>query len=385
MKPPRRRSVVLDLRPLQGGDAGRGIGATVRGLAGSFPEFDVLLWRGLRAPEEARHRGVVTVRGPARESRMSWAVDAAYGRATRLRGTSTLWHLTNADVSYDGGGAHVLSVNDTIPWRFPDLYAAGPTGRVRMAVTGYMARKARRVVVPSRVSGEDVTRYLGVPAERVDVVPWASDPEISGSSASGPDADELKQLREGLGIRSRYIVMAGGFAHHDPRKRYLDAAGAMRKLPEEVSLVVTGSDGPAAPRFRASVEEMGLASRVVLTGHLQIAQMASLFSGASAFVFPSLWEGFGLPLLDAFSLSVPAVVSDGGSLPEVAGEAALVYPAGDISELATALVRILEDPGLAADLVRRGKKRSLDFSWAETARMFRSVYVEAGADPGDPS
>jgi glycosyltransferase involved in cell wall biosynthesis len=106
-------------------------------------------------------------------------------------------------------------------------------------------------------------------------------------------------------------------------------------------------------------------------------EMRSLYAGAAAFVFPSLWEGFGLPLLDAFSLSVPAVVSDGGSLPEVAGGAALVYPAGDVTALTAQLLQILENPAVAKDLGSRGHARSLDFSWSSTGEMYSGVYREA--------
>ena len=171
--------------------------------------------------------------------------------------------------------------------------------------------------------------------------------------------------------------MAGGFAHHDPRKRYEDAARALVGLPEDVVLYVTGGYGPAAPALREAARDVGVSERVVLTGHLDVPEMRSLYAGAAAFVFPSLWEGFGLPLLDAFSLSVPSVVSDGGSLPEVAGGAALVYPAGDLAALTARLLQIVENPAVATDLASRGHARSLDFSWSSTGAMYRGIYRDA--------
>jgi glycosyltransferase involved in cell wall biosynthesis len=370
--------VELDLRPLQGGDSGRGIGATVRGVAGCFPDAGAILWHRLPAPAEATGRRVTWVRGPRRSSRMSWAADAASSRVGRDGSAGTLWHLMNADVSYDGGGAYVVTINDTIPWRFPDLYPAGPTGRLRMALTARMARRARAVVVPSRVSADDVMRFLNVPARRVEVIPWAADPAMA--PPAGESAEEAVRERLSPPPRypaSRYLVMAGGFAHHDPRKRYEDAARALVGLPEDVMLYVTGGDGPAAPAFRAVARDIGVGERVVLTGHLDMAEMRSLFARAAAFVFPSLWEGFGLPLLDAFSLSVPAVVSDGGSLPEVAGGAALIYPAGDVAALTAHLLDLVEDPAVATDLGSRGHARSLDFSWSSTGAMYHGVYGKA--------
>jgi glycosyltransferase involved in cell wall biosynthesis len=369
--------VELDLRPLQGGDSARGIGATVRGIAGCFPDAGAILWRGLPAPAEATGRRVTWLSGPRHSTRMSWAADAASSRVGRGRSAGTLWHLMNADVSYDGGGAYVVTINDTIPWRFPDLYPAGPTGRLRMALTAHMARKARAVVAPSRVSADDVIRFLKVPARRVEVIPWAAD-----AAMAPPAGESAEQARERLSPpprypHSRYIVMAGGFAHHDPRKHYEDAARALVGLPGDVTLYVTGGDGPAAPALREASRDFGVGERVVLTGHLDMAEMRSLYACAAAFVFPSLWEGFGLPLLDAFSLSVPAVVSDGGSLPEVAGGAALVYPAGDVAALTAHLCHIVENPAVATDLGSRGHARSLEFSWSSTGEMYRDVYEEA--------
>jgi glycosyltransferase involved in cell wall biosynthesis len=370
--------VELDLRPLQGGDSGRGIGATVRGIARCFPDAAVILWRGLPAPAEAKDRRVTWVSGPRRSSKMSWAADAASSRFVRGRSAGRLWHLMNSDVSYDGGGAYVVTINDTIPWRFPDLYPAGPTGRLRMALTARMARKARTVVAPSRVSADDVIRFLEVPARRIEVIPWAADPDMTPPASQLTDEPVRKHLSPSSRYpSSRYVVMAGGFAHHDPRKRYEDAARALAGLPEDVMLYVTGGEGPAAPAFREAARDAGVGDRVVLTGHLDTSEMRSLYAGAAAFVFPSLWEGFGLPLLDAFSLSVPAVVSDGGSLPEIAGGAALVYPAGDVAALTARLVDIVESPGVATDLGSRGHARSLDFSWSSTGEMYRDVYEEA--------
>jgi glycosyltransferase involved in cell wall biosynthesis len=180
-------------------------------------------------------------------------------------------------------------------------------------------------------------------------------------------------------LPGRYFVMAGGFAHQDPRKRYVDAVNALRRVDDDVHLYVTGGAGPATAELARAVEQSGLSSRVHLTGFLDASLMASLYAGASAFVFPSLWEGFGLPVLNAFALGVPAVVSDGGSLPEVAGGAALVYPAADADALGQQLQRLLGDPALASDLIEKGRKRNLAFTWKATGALYSAVYTEAGS------
>lgn len=379
-RPARRRapvsgaSLVIDLRPLQGGDSGRGIGATVSGLARCMPGTEAVVWRDRPLPGEAEGRRLVPVPGPHRGERRGWVADAALSRLVLSRLRDVVWHLPTSDISYGACGSYVLTLHDTIPWRFPDLYPAGPTGRLRMSLTARMARKAAMVVVPSKVSADDARRFLEVPYDRLAVIPWAADPDLVT-----PVPEHRERLAQSLRLPITYVVMAGGFVHHDPRKHYPDAARALLELPEEVSLVVTGADGPASSRFREEVDRMGLSRRVTLTGFLDAAEMSAVFSRAAAFVFPSLWEGFGLPLLNAFALGVPAVVSDGGSLPEVAGGAALVYPAGDTVALARELARVLESPDLAAELAERGRDRGSQFSWTETADRYRQVYRDAGA------
>lgn len=365
--------LALDLRPLQGGDSSRGIGTTVRGLARRFSATAGVVWRGQPLPKLAMGRSLTTVAGPNRRERVSWMVDAASSRLARLRSAETVWHLMSPDVSYDGGGRVVVTVNDAIPWRFPEMYPAGPTGRVRMALTARVARRADKVVVPSSVSASDVTELLGVDPANVEVIPWAADPDLEP-----PSADDIARVRCALGLPATYVVMAGGFLHEDPRKRYSDAVEAIAKLAGDVGLVVTGRDGPAARRLRGVIEGCGCADRVFMTGYLEVRDMAAVFGGASVFVFPSLWEGFGLPLLDAFSLGVPSVVSDGGSLPEVAAGAALVYPATDVSGLRERISEILESPSIARDLARRGRARASVYSWKAVAERYENVYSAMG-------
>lgn len=360
----------MDLRTLQGGDAGRGIGSAVRGLARVLPGPACLLWRGLPHPGEAAGREVVSLPGPAGPGRLSWAVDGL--RSVRL--ARRVVHYPSLDPGFGWSPRSVITVHDTIPWRFPHMYPAGPTGRVRRDLCARLARGAVVVVTPSESSAADVTRFLGVVPECVRVVPWATDP-----GWGEPRAEEVTAVRDRLGLPERYVVVAGGFAHFDPRKRFTDAVEALALLPADVGLVFTGSAGPAAAGLDTRVARLGLGARVVRTGQLEVGELAAVFAGACLFVFPSLWEGFGLPLLNAFALGVPAVVSDGGSLPEVAGDAALLYPAGDVAALAGQANRILAAPALGEELAGRGRARAAGYSWARVAAGYQQAYEDAGA------
>ena len=371
---------MLDLRPLQGGDAARGIGTSVRGLAGALPGLAALVWRRRPVPAEAERRRQVRLSGPGLEGRLGWAADGLAGMASSWPRRGGLIHLTSMDASFAVRRPYVVTVHDAIPWRFPDLYPAGPTGRVRMEASARLARRAEAVVVPSRASAVDAEEFLGVRPERVHVIPWAADPAVTAALVNGKDAIEVGPPAR-LELPPRYVLVAGGFAHADPRKRLVDAVAALSHLPGDVVLAVTGGRGPAEASFQAGVEQLGLTRRVRLTGHLPAGELGAVMKAAAAVVFPSAWEGFGLPLLDALALGVPVVTSGAGSLREVGGDAVLYHDVGDVAGLAARVNELLDDPAQAAAMVERGRSRAGEFSWERTGAAYRDLYAELGTGP----
>jgi alpha-1,3-rhamnosyl/mannosyltransferase len=172
-------------------------------------------------------------------------------------------------------------------------------------------------------------------------------------------------------------VASGGFKSPDPRKRLADLLAALVALPEDVALVVTGEDGPAAQAFRDRAERLGVAHRVELTGQLPALELVQVVAGAAVFAFPSAWEGFGLPLVEAMSVGLPCVVADGGALGEVGGAAATVVPVGKARDLAGALEELLQDSAKAAEASRRATTRAAEFSVQRFAQAHLDAYQSA--------
>lgn len=356
----------LDARPLQGGDRDRGVGTYVRSLVDPACPRAVVLWRAAPDVDVVPSARVVTVPGVLRPGRLGWLRDAS---ASTVALRSVPVHVPTLNASF-GLRPPVVTVHDAIPWRFPALYPAGRLGALRRRVEAGIARRATRVITGSVVSADDLIETLGVPAGNIEVIPYCGDPEWAPSTDAETDA-----LRNRLSLAPRYVVASGGFAHRDPRKRLEDAVDALGELEPDVQLAVTGRDGPFSAALQARARAAGVSDRLRLTGQLSRTDLNALFRGAAAFVFPSLWEGFGLPLLDAFRSGVPAVVSTGGSLPEVAGGAALVHAVGDVTGLARHLRSILDDPGVASDLRARGLARATHFSAAKVRAAHREIYA----------
>jgi glycosyltransferase involved in cell wall biosynthesis len=173
-----------------------------------------------------------------------------------------------------------------------------------------------------------------------------------------------------------------------PRKNVglLIKAFAQAELPSETGLVLSGADDTEEARtLRSLVSSLGIENRVVFTGYLTNAELAAIYSEAAVFALPSLYEGFGMILLEAMSAGVPIVCANSGALPEVLGDAGLLFSPDDIRGAANAIRAVIADENLALDLVARGHRRRSDFSWRHTAERTLSLYRRLAADRREPN
>lgn len=354
----------LDLRPLQEGHATRGIGRYVATLAAALPFPRFVVWSELPIPRVARGAELVRVTGSPRPGRLGWVQDARRGR-----GITDVVHVPVADVRLARPRPRYVTAFDAIPWRFPDDYPAGRLGALRRRGDVAVARTAPVVLTCSEASARDLERFCRVPPASLRVVPLTAGAPWPDAVAGGGRA-RPEVPRHGR----RYVVAAGGFQHRDPRKRLGDLLEALARLPRDVGLVVTGTDGPEARGFIERATALGVADQVELTGHLAAEDLVEVFGGAAAFAFPSAWEGFGLPLVEAMSVGLPCVVTDGGALPEVAGDAAAIVPVGSPDDLAQALRAVLDDSAAAAEASRRAVARASTFSVRRFAEAHLAVY-----------
>ena len=252
-------------------------------------------------------------------------------------------------------GRVVLTVHDLSFERRPELMNRRDRVLFRSLVPRSV-RRADRILVGSDWTRSDLVERYDVPDEKVVVTPYGVDPLFT---REGP-------ARNG----SPYLLFVGGL---QPRKDPGTAVDALQKLDPGLRLVFAGPPLRQSRELIEHVRRLRLSSRVEFTGYVRKTELAALYRGASALVLPSLYEGFGLPLLEAMASGTPVVASTAGALPEVAGDAAVLVEPGDAEGLAAGVERALAD---RERLVAAGLERSRRYSWAETARRTLAVYEE---------
>ena len=247
--------------------------------------------------------------------------------------------------------------------------------------TRFGARAAQRVVVDSRATQKDLVDWYGIDPGKV-VVAYPA-----GSEGFAPVTDQgtLDAVRRRYGTGSCYFLYVGTI---QPRKNLPTLIRAFASLAEggdigsDVKLVLAGKAGWLCEGILDTVRRSSVRDRLVLTGYVPPEDLPALLSGALAYVLPSWYEGFGLPLLEAMACDAPVICSNVSSLPEVAGDAALLIDPRDGSALAQAMARIYKDPALREALVTRGRERVGAFSWRRCAEKVLAALEAVGAEDG---
>jgi glycosyltransferase involved in cell wall biosynthesis len=232
------------------------------------------------------------------------------------------------------------------------------------------ARGARRIVVDSLATARDVERQLAVPAERIRV-----------AYLGGPEVREIvpvESLRTRYGLPERYFLFVGTL---QPRKNVptLLRAFAMARgrFGSDVALALAGPAGRGAAGLKALAGQLGIGDSVHWLGYVSEEDRPGLYAAAAAFVFPSLYEGFGLPVVEAMAWGTPVITSNVSSLPEVAGDAGILVDPRDANALAEAMARVLEDRSFAARLVAAGRVQAARFRWDACAEVIESTFAES--------
>jgi len=372
--------VGIDVRPLESASGRRGVGAYIRGLLSGLAQErgaeEFLLFAGRRAQGGAP-AGFEQVR-LARPGRAITLWDQIAWAPLLSRRRVTVFHSPFYAVPClrPRGCAVVQTVHDLTP-----LTRAGAVSRhdARLFRANFrLARTADRLIVPSLATRADVVALLHVPEERIAVIPEAAGIEEHELTAGDLRAGTVRE-RLGLSPDRPFLLHAGG---HDPVKnlpRLIDAFARLLAAGRELDLVLTGEHGPTTAALAAHATRAGVLSHVRMPGYLPRVDLIALYRGAAVVVYPSLTEGFGLPVLEAMACGAPVVAARAGAIPEVAGEACTLVSPEDDAALAAAVAALLDDPDLAARRRAAGKARAAQFSWRETARRTLAVYREAAA------
>jgi len=268
----------------------------------------------------------------------------------------------------------VVTIHDLSFIRFPNLFR--PANRLYLTMlTRLSARRAQRLIAVSAHAAAETTRLLDVPPERVDVVYHGVDaafrPLPSGKVAA---------FRQRRGLPDRFVLFVGTL---EPRKNLVRLVEAFARIRDgQVGLVLVGGKGWLYDELFARVEDLGLGDEVIFPGYVTGDELPFWYNGATVLAYPSLYEGFGFPVLEAQACGTPVLTSNVSSLPEAAGDAALMVDPEDVEALAMELNRLLTDEPLRHELRERGLTHAKKFSWQhaaqETARVYRRALGEGG-------
>jgi glycosyltransferase involved in cell wall biosynthesis len=368
--------VGLDLLYLAPGDTG-GMETYARALVpllpAAFPEarFTAFAGRELAAEwqEAPWHPEIGLVALPASSSTRiaRTAAQQTIVAGAALRARVDLLHSLGNFGPLAGPRRRVVTMHDLIYLRHPET-TTGVLARGLAQLAPAMARRATRIVADSHATADDLVELLGTPAAKIDVVP------LGPGFSSGAEPVAEAPLRAVLGLSDGPLVLS--VSARRPHKNLARLIEAIALVPE-ATLVLPGYPTTFDDTLRAVARDAGVAGRVHLCDWVDDAQLEGLYAAATCLAFPSLAEGFGLPVLEAMQRGVPVTCSGVTALPEVAGDAALLFDPESVTTIAGAVARLLADPALRARLVARGREQAAHFSWERTAAGTVAAYRRA--------
>jgi glycosyltransferase involved in cell wall biosynthesis len=268
----------------------------------------------------------------------------------------------------------VVTIHDCIHLMFPQYLPnrlALSYARTSMAIA---TRRATRIMTVSETSKRDIVKFFGTNPDKIKVIYNAYDKRFGLE----PKVEDVVRVRERYQLQDKFVLYVGNVKPHKNLERLLEAFHLLRQRGlGHVKLVLIGDDISKYASLRRAVHRYQLHQYVRFLGYVSEDTLAAMYRLATVFVFPSLYEGFGLPPLEAMASGTPVVTSNLSSLPEVAGEGAVLVDPYSPQAIADGLYRVLTDEPFAQQLRRRGLARAGQFSWETSARRVREVYMEA--------
>src|SRR5450631_896489 len=278
---------------------------------------------------------------------------------------------------------YVLTVHDMLDHMYRARSVSGLKSSVHFYLTRRVVRKAARIFAVSRFTKTEVEKLFGIGPGRIEVIYNAIDPRFLTGHAS--DADRLF-LAERYQVTYPFLLYAGRISPHKNLVRIIEAFSALKaeltkhNLYPDLKLIIIGDELSKHPDLRRTVVRGGVQNDVRFLGFVPIEVLRIFYDAAKVFVFPSLYEGFGLPPLEAMAHGTPVVTSNTSSLPEVAGNAALLVNPENVFEIRRGLQRALLDPALRAQMKQRGYEQAQRFSWTTSVSRILEIYREVAGD-----
>ncbi len=343
---------------------------TLLHLPEAAPEFDFRVYTGLgavpKADRVAVRRSLIPTKSPA--NRIVW--EQTFAPLQLLASRPALYHGMGFSLPFLWPGRSVVTIYDMSFMRYPER-----TTRTRRAylnaIVPSSVRRASRVLTISESSKREIIELLAVDPDHIDIAVPGVDKQFERV-----DSLNVAAFREEQGLPDHFILYVGTI---EPRKNLTTLLRAYAELPEKdaISLVIAGGAGWGSAEVFGLIETLGLTNHILLPGYVSNDRLPLWYNAADVFVYPSLYEGFGLPILEAMACATPVIASDSTSLPEAAGDAALLIPPLDVAAWRDTLHTLLNDPDHQADLARRGRRHARQFDWSRTAQQTADSYRRA--------
>lgn len=271
----------------------------------------------------------------------------------------------------------VVTIHDCIHLRFPQ-YLPNRLGYAYARTALWIAaHRSARVLTVSEASKRDILHYFNIPPSKIDVIYNAIDERFNET----PSDEDVSRVRERYQLKDPFVLYAGNIKPHKNLERLIEAFYLLRRDGlEHVKLLIIGDEISKYATLRRAVHRYKLHQHVRFFGFVPDRTLAVLYRLAAVFVFPTLYEGFGLPPLEAMAGGTPVITSNVSSLPEVVGDAALLIDPYDPVAIEHAMLRVLTEPSLRDDLSRRGLARVKEFSWDRAVRRIHQIYQEVLAN-----
>jgi glycosyltransferase involved in cell wall biosynthesis len=264
----------------------------------------------------------------------------------------------------------IVTIHDLIPYFYPEMVRTSFLKRFA-AEMPFIVERAAHIITVSAASKNDLLTVFGIDSAKISVIP-------SGPSSAYrplPREDTALWLRKNYRLDFRYILYVGGL---NPRKNVSELVYAfskiVRDLPNQQRLVILGGEGKHLAKLKGLAEALNIQADVIFPGFVKTEHLPFFYNGADLFVYPSLYEGFGLPPIEAMACGTPVITSNVSSLPEVAGEAALTVNPWDTMALGEAILRVLSDPLLSEAMIKKGLQQCQRYNWTAIATQVLQVY-----------
>lgn len=371
----------IDARPLQNAHSTRGVGVLLKNLLAEMAVIGtdaatLITLRGKELPQIFNNERRIETRRLERPNRFNWIADHLFlANIVRQSGADIFFATDiNSYLAPQAGIKVVSMAYDLIPFIFPEVMASQPLPvRIGWRVNFSKLRKSTVVIAISEATKKDLINLFGIDPEKITVIYPGMD-HLLFNRANAEDSARQSQVLRRYGIDGKFLLYVGDSEWRKNLRRVLEA---LATLDTGIRLVLVGKRAKTDVTLQSWIRELGLEGRVMTPGFVPDEDLPPLYGAAEMFLFPSLYEGFGLPVIEAMACGCPVITSNVSSMPEIAGDAALLVDPTDSDQIFEAINKVLNEDGVKSVLSDAGVRRSKYFSWEKSAKetiaLMRSV------------